>query len=108
VKEDTVERRLQRRCARAPFTVLCVKGEPLGTGWPDRILLAYSGRIAFVELKRPGGLRRRRQEIIGAMLRALGFECDVLDSLEAVDRFMDDFVSKARRSPWPVEDELWR
>jgi hypothetical protein len=106
VKEDTVERRLQRRCARAPFTVLCVKGEPLGTGWPDRILFAYSGRVAFAELKRPGGPRRRRQEIIGALLRALGFNCEFLDSLEAVDVFMDDFLSEARRSPRAVEDEL--
>jgi hypothetical protein len=106
VKEETVERRLQRRCARAPFTVLCVKGEPLGKGWPDRILLAYPGRVAFAELKRPRGPRRPRQQIIAALLRSLGFQCDFLDSLRAVDQFMDDFLTDAALSPRTVEREL--
>ncbi len=106
MKEDTVEKRLQRRCAHAPFTVLCIKAEVLGKGWPDRILLAYPGCIAFAELKRPLGPRRPRQQLLGALLRSLGFQCQFLDSLLAVDLFMDQFLRYATQSPRTVEDEL--
>ena len=94
MKENIVERRLIRRCARAPFTVLCIKAEALGKGWPDRILLAYNHRVAFVELKRPGGIRGPRQRLVRKMLRALGFECEFLASPAAVDLFMDDFLNR--------------
>ena len=106
MKEDTVEKRLQRRCARAPFTVLCVKAEVLGKGWPDRILLAYPGRVAFAELKRPKGPRRPRQIFIGALLRSLGFHCEFLDSLPGVDVFVDHFIAGSSASPMTVEEGL--
>ena len=53
---------------------LCLKFETPGfTGVPDRILLLPGGRVVFVETKKPGKTERRRQELVQAQIRALGF-----------------------------------
>jgi len=43
-------------------------------GIPDRIALLPGGRIAFVEVKRPGEKPRPLQEARHGMLRRLGFK----------------------------------
>jgi hypothetical protein len=88
LKEDLVEKHLVRRCGR--LGVWAVKGETLGKGWPDRLLLAWPGRIAWVELKRPGIRKgRRRQELIRAALVKLGFTAVLCSTKEQVDEFLD-------------------
>ena len=71
-----------------------MKGERLGKGWPDRIVFAPGGRLAFIELKRPDigpkGLRTR-QKVIGGMLRLLGFDVYVLWTKEQVEEWLIEF-----------------
>ena len=106
MRELNVEQYLQRRCKRSSYTILCVKGEPLGNGWPDRVLLAYPKQIAFVELKRPQGFRARRQMFVRAMLKTLGFPCEFLDTKESVDKFMDWFEYKCTKPYFTAEEIL--
>ena len=80
VRESDVEAAL---CARVkdlggiPFKFV----SPQRRGSPDRLVLLPEGRIAFVELKRPGekptDLQRREHDRI----RQLGFRVDVVDNM---------------------------
>lgn len=88
--ESSVESALVRGVKRhkPAFTM---KGERLGKGWPDRIVFASKGRIAFIELKRPGGILARRQNLIGKLLRRLGFEWQCLWTHKAVEEWLVEF-----------------
>lgn len=57
---------------------------------PDRLVLLPKGRIIFVELKAPGKKPTAGQEREHLRLRALGFRVDVLDSKEAVDKWLKE------------------
>lgn len=58
---------------------------PAFSGVPDRIVFHGEGRITFVELKAPGKLQTPLQVRIAQMLRGLGADVRVIDSMEAVD-----------------------
>ena len=47
-------------------------------GWPDRIYL-YKGRVLFIEFKAPEEEPRKLQLYIHNILRANGFEVEVVD-----------------------------
>ncbi len=83
--ENALVRGVKRRRAIAP------KGERLGKGWPDRIVLAFPGRVAFVELKRPGGALRLRQHVIAKLLRRLGFDVYCLSSVAEVEAWLHEW-----------------
>ena len=83
--EDALVRGVRKRRGIAP------KAEKLGKGWPDRIVLAYPGRIAFVELKRTGGTIRKRQKLIGKLLRRLGFTVVYLFTIEEVEAWLNEW-----------------
>lgn len=61
---------------------------PGNTGVPDRLVLFPGGRLAFVELKAPGGRLSRMQERQIERIRGLGFRVSVLSSREEVDLFL--------------------
>ena len=59
------------------------------TGIPDRLGLKIvknkrhreivAKYVTFLELKRPGGIRKRRQERVAEMLKRMGYETEVVD-----------------------------
>ncbi len=79
---------------------------PARASVPDRIVVLPSGRIWFVELKRPGGKPTRAQEREHARLRALGCDVRLLDSKLAVDTFLQEICAPAAprpiASPFPM------
>ncbi len=83
--ERAVEKHFVDLCQR--YRILQLKAEALGKNWPDRLLLVPGGKIAWVELKRPGQEQRPGQWFVCQMLRHLGFTFEKLDSIEAVDEF---------------------
>lgn len=87
--EKTIEGKL-----RAPVKALgglCLKWEsPAFTGVPDRLILLPGARVVMVETKAPGKRERKRQELVQAQLRALGFTVfSSVDSPEAVRRVIE-------------------
>lgn len=62
-------------------------------GIPDRLVLLPEGRVVFVELKRPGEMPRKIQEMRMKQLRRLGFKTYVADSYEQVDKLMDEVMA---------------
>lgn len=78
---------------------VCLKLNLIGsTGWPDRLILAPGGRLAFVEFKRPGEQLRRNQPQRVALLRTLGFYVGVFDSVdEAIEELDTALFSKDGR-----------
>ena len=106
MRELNIEQHLQRRCKRARITTLCIKGEALGKGWPDRIVLACWRQVAFIELKRPLRFRASRQRFVRALLKSLGFYCEFLDSKEKVDEFMDYFEGQCTKPHHTAQEIL--
>ena len=59
-------------------------------GMPDRIVLLPNGHIGFVEVKAPGEKPRPLQLARHEMLRQLGFQVYVLDSIEQIGGILDE------------------
>jgi len=59
-------------------------------GMPDRLVLLPGGRMAFVEVKRPGEQPRPLQKARHRMLQRLGFKVYVLDRVEKIGGIIDE------------------
>ena len=86
-----LERDLEQRLRQA----ITIKGglalkfvSPSMVGVPDRLILLKGGRVWFVEVKAPGRKPTPKQLKVHKMLRELGFQVLVLDSIQAVDEFI--------------------
>jgi hypothetical protein len=92
MRERDIENHLSHRVRDADG--LCLKWTSPGLrGVPDRIVLRH-GRIIFVELKAPGEKPSHPQERIHTRLRKQGFTVVVLDSIAAVDDFVDQLTKE--------------
>jgi hypothetical protein len=88
MRESKVETHLRRRWKAIggevrKLTWLCRRGAP------DRLLMLPGGRLWFVELKAPGKTAEDHQAREHARLWAMGQKVLVLDTIEAVDQFVD-------------------
>lgn len=66
------------------------------TGLPDRLCLLPGKKIAFVELKTTGEKPRKIQLFVHAKLRALGFNVEVIDTVESIDTFISNLKNVNR------------
>lgn len=106
-RENVVEQHLVKLCAT--HGLLCLKmTSPGRRAVPDRMVLGYdnnSDHVAlFVELKRPGQKPRADQARMFAEMRDHGAHVVVADTIEAVERLIDDYyldppVAIAQRDP---------
>ena len=86
------ERQLERKLAEA---VKAMGGTALKftspgfAGMPDRIVLLPEGKIAFVEVKRPGETPRPLQRARHGMLRLLGYKVFVLDDNRQIGEILN-------------------
>lgn len=72
---------------------MAIKLFPMGNdGLPDRMVLLPLGRLVFIELKDTGKRPRPLQLRVHGRLRELGFDVEVIDSKEGVDRFIESIV----------------
>ena len=62
-------------------------------GVPDRIVLLPDGKIAFIELKRPGCKMRKIQEKRKAQLEALGFLVYCVNDKDVIGGILDEIQS---------------
>ena len=59
-------------------------------GTPDRIAIFPGGRIAFVEMKRPGGVLSPQQVKVHEMLRVRGCDVYVIWNKEQAEEFLNE------------------
>lgn len=94
--ENRVEKHLTVVARR--HGLLCMKfTSPSRGGVPDRLLVTPIGTI-FIELKRPGEKPNARQLATHASLHRFGAEVHVLDSIEAIDQFIDELDLRIKTS----------
>lgn len=58
-------------------------------GLPDRLCLLPNGRLIFVEVKTTGQKPRKIQLTMHNRLRTLGFEVEVIDTINALNNFIE-------------------
>ncbi|MBH8600504.1 VRR-NUC domain-containing protein [Thermoactinomyces sp. CICC 23799] len=92
MREKQIEQRFKREVERRGG--LALKFTPPGwVGAPDRIVLMPGGRVAFVELKAPGGRVRPLQRKRIDELRAMGFYVAVIHSVDGINEFIEEWLS---------------
>lgn len=97
-RESTVESSLTAACRMRGW--MCLKWSPDGVlGVPDRIILAPSGRMFLVEVKRPGGRPRASQTAFASRLARLGHTVAVYDGTEPPGRFLDRLTHERPDNP---------
>lgn len=81
--EKQIERRLVELCKR--HGALCIK--LMGyKGIPDRLILTKTGKVMFIELKRPDVNKMRvEQNLWQQKLRNMNFDARMINSYEQVD-----------------------
>lgn len=98
MREKALERKLTE-AVRAMGGIAPKFTSPGFDGMPDRLVLLPKGRIAFVEVKRPGEKSasparvRPLQEARHGMLRRLGFKVYVLDDGEQIGGILREILS---------------
>ena len=63
---------------------------PSFAGMPDRLILLPDRKFAFAELKAPGESPRPLQKARHRLLRSLGFQVYVIDSIEQIGGMIDE------------------
>ena len=78
---------------------LCLKfTSPGWSGAPDRLVLFPEGKMAFVEVKRPGERPRPLQEARLSQLRKMGFKAEVLDDPEQIPLLVEKIAGEEEKT----------
>lgn len=89
MRETTLERKLvsevKKIGGQAPKWV-----SPGNRGVPDRLVILPNGRTVYVEMKAPGKPLQPLQKHWARILRGLKQSVYKIDSLEDIDRFIDE------------------
>ena len=88
-KESSIEKSLVRQCKAKG--IMCLKLVPISQiGFPDRTLLR-NGRVAFVEVKKPGGKVAPQQKAWHRLLAMFGCPVWVVSSVAEFDQIFERF-----------------
>jgi len=66
-------------------------------GWPDRMVLGHGGRIAFIEVKRPGQVPTVLQSRILQLLQQLGFYATYIDNIEDGKKVLEEVFPDTKK-----------
>jgi len=91
--ERNIERKLYQKIKEIGGLALKFISPSLN-GVPDRIVLLPKGQMYFVELKDNFEKPSPSQLKVHEKLRKLGFDVRVVDSMDAVEKFIDEVVKK--------------
>ena len=95
VNEKTLDKALRNWCVKG-MKGLCFKLETnLTSGLPDRVCLLFKGIVFFVEVKTPGQKPTKIQLHLHKLIRRLGFDVWVLDSVEVLEQIKDYYSNNA-------------
>ena len=89
MREKSIERKLVKMVSAMGGLALKFVS-PGMAGVPDRLVLLPGGKIAFVEMKAPGGKPRLLQRLRHGQLRDLGFRVYVINDKEQIRRMIDE------------------
>jgi hypothetical protein len=87
--EQHLVREVERVGGRAPKWV-----SPGQRGVPDRLVILPGGRTVYVEMKSPGKPLNPLQERWAKILQSLGHEVYKIDSVDAIERFIQEVIQK--------------
>ncbi|GIP14376.1 nuclease [Paenibacillus montaniterrae] len=76
---------------------------PGNAGVPDRIVMLPGGRVAFIELKAPGGKPTALQLNQQRMIASMGLPVQIIDSKEAVDQIISRMQAQGGLPPWELQ-----
>lgn len=94
--EKDIEKKFTRDLKRLGCLVYKFES-PSSAGVPDRLCITESGRVVFVELKRPQGRLSERQKVVIEDLKKHNAEVYVLYSIEEVEKFIKKVEEDERR-----------
>ena len=88
--EKTIEQNLTTRVKKVGGWSIKILSNHI-SGLPDRLCLFPGGRVVFGELKSGGKKPREIQLYVPRKMRARGFRCEVIDSLEQIKELIKEY-----------------
>ena len=88
--EKTLEQKLVREIQRLGGWSIKILSIHV-SGLPDRVCLLPGGRIFFAEIKTTGRKPTKIQLHIHKRIRSLGFQVEVVDSLEKINNILENY-----------------
>lgn len=89
MNEKTLERRLRETVKQRGGLALKIWAVSFA-GLPDRLVLMPGGYAYFAEIKTTGKEPDDRQKAVHRLLQSIGFNVAVIDSHEALKKFLED------------------
>ena len=91
VRESTIEKHLRKAVEKRGGLLEVFK---FCSGVPDRVILLPEGIVAFLEVKRQGGIPRAQQVKRIVQIQRLGTKAGWVDSKESIEEFLNEISSE--------------